>query len=130
MGILRPATPGFVVTLAATICLALVVFSENYVNSKWCLNELVKILNCKRDYDLVVIPIFFIGPTKVKNWARESKFEQALRDSAGEERDNKRKEWSNALTDASKIKGFHLQNDANGCVLVILAHVEAWYRNL
>ena len=33
MSILRPATPGFVVTLAATICLALVSFSVPWLKS-------------------------------------------------------------------------------------------------
>ena len=33
MGILRPATPGFLVTLAATICLALVVFSVPWLKT-------------------------------------------------------------------------------------------------
>ncbi|KAI6705135.1 hypothetical protein NL676_008097 [Syzygium grande] len=41
---------------------ALVLFSVNYAGSKWCLNELVQILKCKRKrrkQGHVVIPVFF-----------------------------------------------------------------------
>lgn len=36
--------------------ISLVVFSKNYATSKWCLNELLKILECEKLYGQVVIP--------------------------------------------------------------------------
>lgn len=39
--------------------IALVVFSRRYTESKWCLNELVKIKECVDAHKLVAIPIFF-----------------------------------------------------------------------
>ncbi|VVA34045.1 PREDICTED: TMV resistance [Prunus dulcis] len=38
--------------------ISVVVFSKNYASSKWCLEELVKILDCKKSEQLV-IPVFY-----------------------------------------------------------------------
>ncbi|KAL6180246.1 hypothetical protein ACLB2K_046912 [Fragaria x ananassa] len=39
--------------------IAVVVFSQNYASSKWCLEELVKILECKESRHQLVLPIFY-----------------------------------------------------------------------
>lgn len=47
--------------------IALVVFSRRYMESEWCLNELVKIKECADERKLVVIPIFFkVKPDELK----------------------------------------------------------------
>ena len=38
--------------------IAIIVFSKSYAFFAWCLNELVKILECKKNGQLV-LPIFF-----------------------------------------------------------------------
>lgn len=38
---------------------SVVIFSKHYASSKWCLNELVKILECKRDQRQIVIRVFY-----------------------------------------------------------------------
>ena len=38
--------------------ISIIVFSKNYASSTWCLNELVKILEC-RNYSQLVKPIFY-----------------------------------------------------------------------
>ncbi|XP_042491008.1 TMV resistance protein N-like [Macadamia integrifolia] len=44
------------------------IFSENYASSKWCLNELTKIFECKNTTGQVVLPIFYIiEPSAVRN---------------------------------------------------------------
>ncbi|KAH0673030.1 hypothetical protein KY284_024117 [Solanum tuberosum] len=51
---------------------ALVIFSKNYARSRWCLNELVKILKCKEGNGQTVIPVFYdVDPSHVRN-QRES----------------------------------------------------------
>jgi len=46
---------------------SIVIFSKDYASSKWCLNELVKILECKKDLGQIVIPVFFgINPSDVR----------------------------------------------------------------
>ncbi|KAH0714080.1 hypothetical protein KY284_006985 [Solanum tuberosum] len=46
---------------------ALIVFSRNYATSRWCLNELVKIMECKEEENRqTVIPIFYdVDPSHV-----------------------------------------------------------------
>ncbi|RDX65034.1 Disease resistance protein RLM3, partial [Mucuna pruriens] len=38
---------------------SIVVFSKDYASSKWCLDELSKILECKKSQKQIVIPIFY-----------------------------------------------------------------------
>ncbi|KAL3723948.1 hypothetical protein ACJRO7_036027 [Eucalyptus globulus] len=50
---------------------SLVVFTTNYADSRWCLNELVKIMECVRTFrdhqGHVVVPIFYdIEPSDVQ----------------------------------------------------------------
>ncbi|XP_028785848.1 disease resistance protein RLM3-like [Neltuma alba] len=45
----------------------LVVFSENYASSTWCLKELAKILDLCRNQDHLVIPVFYkVEPSDVR----------------------------------------------------------------
>ncbi|KAJ9707438.1 hypothetical protein PVL29_002455 [Vitis rotundifolia] len=48
--------------------IAIIVFSKTYAHSKWCLEELVKIMKSKEERKLTVIPIFYhVDPSKVRN---------------------------------------------------------------
>ena len=38
--------------------ISIIIFSQNYAFSTWCLNELVEILNCKQNGQLV-LPVFY-----------------------------------------------------------------------
>ncbi|CAJ2651391.1 unnamed protein product [Trifolium pratense] len=93
---------------------SVVVFSENYASSKWCLNELVKILECKKDQGQIVIPVFYeVNPSDVRNQRGSygqafEKHEQDLRHSK-----DKLQKWRNALTEAADISGWHFQNDTD-----------------
>jgi len=48
--------------------ISIVVFSKGYASSRWCLNELVEILKCKRKKTgQIVLPIFYdIDPSDVR----------------------------------------------------------------
>ncbi|XP_042491894.1 TMV resistance protein N-like [Macadamia integrifolia] len=44
------------------------IFSKNYASSKWCLNELVKIVECRKTMNQLVLPIFYdVDPSDVRN---------------------------------------------------------------
>ncbi|CAN6446180.1 unnamed protein product [Victoria cruziana] len=82
------------------------VFSKGYADSKWCLKEMAKIMECKR----LVIPVFFhVDPNEVRH--QTGPFADAFRDyleKEGEEVST----WSAALTEAGKISGYHLGDGA------------------
>ena len=47
--------------------LSLLIFSENYASSTWCLNELVHILQCKERNRQIVVPVFYhVSPSDVR----------------------------------------------------------------
>jgi len=48
--------------------LSVIVFSKNYAVSKWCLEELMKILEFKKLKGQVVVPVFYdVDPSDVRN---------------------------------------------------------------
>jgi hypothetical protein len=47
--------------------IAIPILSKRYAESKWCLRELAKILECHRDRSQIVIPVFYrVEQSKVK----------------------------------------------------------------
>ena len=82
-----------------------VVFSENYASSRWCLDELVHILKCKERHGHIVVPIFYhVEPTHVRK--QKGRFGKAFSTLAGNvEKVNK---WRTALSTASDLSGWHL----------------------
>ena len=82
--------------------IAVVVFSINYATSNWCLDELVKIMECKRLLNQRVLPIFYdVSPSEVRK--QKGNFAEALLNGSGD----KVKSWRVALTDAANLAGFH-----------------------
>ena len=93
---------------------SIVVFSENYASSKWCLEELVKILQCRKDHGQVVIPVFCgTEPSHIRN--QTGSFEKAFakheRDIGdGESKRQRIQYWKDALTEAANISGWDSRN--------------------
>ncbi|OIT29442.1 tmv resistance protein n [Nicotiana attenuata] len=92
---------------------AVIIFSKNYATSKWCLDELVKIMECKDEYGQTVIPVFYdVDPSDVRN-QRESfaeafdKHETKYKDDVEEMQKVQR--WRNALTAAANLKGYDIR---------------------
>ena len=85
-----------------------VVFSEGYAHSTWCLDELVKITECVKENGQTIIPIFYhVDPSAVRK--QTGSFEEAF---VNLEKQNKEKteRWKNALKEASNIAGWHLEH--------------------
>lgn len=52
--------------------IAIIIFSQNYAKSRWCLNELAKIMKCHRTIGQVVLPVFYdIHPSEVRHQTGE-----------------------------------------------------------
>ncbi|XP_056851058.1 vesicle-associated protein 1-4 [Raphanus sativus] len=87
--------------------IAVTIFSERYTESKWCLNELVKINECMDKGKLDVFPVFFnVKAEDVKKL--EGNFGENFRTTSS--RDKKRtNKWKKALTSVSGKFGLSSQ---------------------
>ncbi|XP_050241562.1 putative disease resistance protein RGA3 isoform X2 [Quercus robur] len=89
--------------------MSIIVFSENYASSAWCLDELAKIIEC-RENNQSVLPIFYkVDPSEVRK--QQGKFGEAL--TRHEENFNdkeKVKRWRKALFKAGGISGWDCKN--------------------
>ncbi|KAJ4829498.1 hypothetical protein Tsubulata_001461 [Turnera subulata] len=89
--------------------LSIIIFSPNYASSKWCLDELVKILECKKKRRQVVVPIFYnVSPSSVRN--QKGSFGSALDEHAKRERKERVKKWKAALKEAASLSGWDSQD--------------------
>ncbi|QHN76207.1 TMV resistance protein N [Arachis hypogaea] len=109
--------------------LFLVIFSENYASSRWCLRELVEIMECKKkNENVIVIPVFYrIQPTHVRK--QTGTYHTAFDE---HERSTDRKEvqqWRTALTEAANLSGFHCDHYRQEAELIDEI-VEAIFSNL
>ncbi|WMV53174.1 hypothetical protein MTR67_046559 [Solanum verrucosum] len=98
---------------------AVIVFSKNYATSRWCLNELVKIMECKEKENghMTVIPIFYyVNPSHVRN--QSESFEEAFAKHESRYKDDvegmqKVQGWRNALTASANLKGHDIHEGIN-----------------
>ena len=92
--------------------ISIVVLSENYASSTWCLDELVKILECRKTKRIQkVYPIFYkVTPSEVRK--NEGKFGTALDNHEKKFKDNmeKVKRWREALTEVANLSGYEYKN--------------------
>ncbi|XP_038691228.1 disease resistance-like protein DSC1 [Tripterygium wilfordii] len=82
--------------------ISLVIFSKNYAGSCWCLDELVKIMECKENNAQIVIPVFF----KVEPWQVRRQLGPFAKSLAQHEGHPRIQNWRDALTKASNLIGW------------------------
>ncbi|KAL3739672.1 hypothetical protein ACJRO7_021003 [Eucalyptus globulus] len=89
--------------------IAIIIFSEDYASSSWCLEEAAKIMECKEQGDLKVFPVFYkVEPREVRT-PRES-YDKAMEKHEfkfGKDSE-KLKRWKKALFDAGGLSGWPL----------------------
>ncbi|XP_050277031.1 disease resistance protein RPP2B-like isoform X4 [Quercus robur] len=109
---------------------AIIVLSKNYAFSRWCLIELVKIVECMKVSKLTVLPVFYhVDPSNVRN--QMGTFAQAFEKHEKDSKVNKDdiQAWKAALKEVGNISGWHLHDrllpelpsnieyiDAEGCI--------------
>ncbi|VVA30037.1 Hypothetical predicted protein, partial [Prunus dulcis] len=87
--------------------IAVVIFSEDYASSTWCLKELTHILGCKERYGQIVIPIFYgIDPSHVRKQGSNGLAGRQLKKRFKDSRDEV-VNWRAALKEAANMSGFH-----------------------
>ncbi|TYG96264.1 hypothetical protein ES288_A11G335500v1 [Gossypium darwinii] len=87
---------------------SVIVFSKNYASSRWCLDKLVKIMDCKKlKQHYLVVPVFYgVDPSDVRK--QRGSFGDAI---ANHEENLKHdvekvKSWRSALTSAANLSGW------------------------
>ena len=82
----------------------IIIFSKNYAYSRWCLNELVKIIERKSQKESLVLPIFYhVDPSDVRN-------QKGSFGDANEEKKEMVQKWRIALRKAANLCGCHVDD--------------------
>ncbi|KAI6705677.1 hypothetical protein NL676_008639, partial [Syzygium grande] len=91
--------------------IAIIVFSEDYASSWWCLEELARIMECKKERDLMVFPLFYkVEPREVRT-PRGSYRDAMMEHESKFGKDSKEvNRWKKALFNAGSLSGWHLKD--------------------
>ncbi|KAM5585152.1 hypothetical protein ABKV19_004513 [Rosa sericea] len=97
--------------------ISLIIFSANYAESRWCLEELVTILECRERLGQMVFPIFYhVDPSHVRNQA--GSFSEAFqKHEARYEGTDKVSRWRAALSEAANLSDWSF-SDGNDVRMV------------
>ncbi|XP_021826139.1 TMV resistance protein N-like [Prunus avium] len=94
--------------------ISIIVFSKSYADSSWCLDELVKIMECREKLGQQVIPLFYnVEASDVRK--QTGSFALAFeKHEAGKHEKEKVQRWRNALSQAADLCGEDLKNADSG----------------
>ncbi|KAF8016830.1 hypothetical protein BT93_H2138 [Corymbia citriodora subsp. variegata] len=92
--------------------IAIIIFSENYASSPWCLEEVVKIMECKEQRNLMVLPVFYkIKPQEVRT-PRQSYQKAMVKHERKFGKDSEKvSKWKKALFDAGNLSGWDFNDE-------------------
>ncbi|KAL4286121.1 hypothetical protein AHAS_Ahas19G0054500 [Arachis hypogaea] len=86
----------------------LVIFSENYASSTWCLNEIVEIMEChNKNGGQHVIPVFYrVDPSHVRRQKGSYHAAFAMHEKSSKHSHEMLEKWKDALLQAANLSGF------------------------
>ncbi|KAF8009609.1 hypothetical protein BT93_J0579 [Corymbia citriodora subsp. variegata] len=95
--------------------ISVIVFSRNYAQSRWCLEELLKIMECRQELGQVVLPVFYdVDPSDVRKHTGSLAEAFANHEERFKAEKDKVARWKAALTQAGNLSGWDLRNIADG----------------
>ncbi|CAL8997786.1 unnamed protein product, partial [Prunus brigantina] len=89
--------------------ISVIIFSRRYADSIWCLEELEKIMECRRTLGQIVLPIFYdVDPSDVRE--QTGSFAEAfqtheVRFHGVKDKEEKIQSWRKSLTEAADLEG-------------------------
>ncbi|KAF3447805.1 hypothetical protein FNV43_RR08510 [Rhamnella rubrinervis] len=104
---------------------AVVVLTENYADSHWCLKELAKIVECMGDSGRIRTIFYHVDPSDVRN--QKGSFEEAMAKHENDQRfsSDEVESWRKALTKVANQSGEPVRKDENKSTLA-----EAYYNRI
>ena len=96
---------------------SIVIISENYASSSWCLDELVRIRECNDARGQIVYPVFYrVDPSDVRKQKGNfgKRFDELVSKLEMEMEMEKVQSWKKALKEVCNLAGFTYPNPAIG----------------
>jgi hypothetical protein len=99
--------------------MAIVVLSENYASSSFCLQELSKILDAIKDKGRCVLPVFYkVDPSDIRKLKKSYGAAMAQHEKRSSNNMNLLQKWKNALNQVANLSGF----DYKGYIPIFCFH--------
>jgi hypothetical protein len=91
--------------------ISIIVLSKNYASSQWCLDELVKILECRKTRRQQILPLFYhVHPSEVRNQTNSVGKAFAKLEKRFKHDQMKLQRWKTALSQMGNLSGKLLGN--------------------
>ncbi|XP_059452926.1 disease resistance protein RPV1-like [Corylus avellana] len=107
--------------------ISVIVLSQNYASSSWCLDELATILECKETKGQIVLPVFYkVDPSEVRY--QKNSFGEAFVKHEERFKDDQMKvqRWKTALTQVANLCGCDLgTRNEHDFIQEIIEHVNS-----